>query len=324
MEFASLLKKNTALKSVLERKDTASAYMFICEDEILLNEAVTLFLASRIGGDERKTVERIERNGYVDVRYFPQDKDDKKSDRVLTEDVETLIRDVVYTPFEFDTKYYVINNANTATEPAQNKLLKTLEETPKSSCIILKCLKADEILPTIKSRCVKIEIAPYPTELIEEELSKSYTYDERFSFAIGVSRGYVGIALKSMQDDSAYKLFSIVRETFLYMKTSKELLHYSAKWIACKQNLVQLLDYAELLLSDIVLYDTKQANNIRLKGFIKDLSTLNKAGYTSEVALKILPVITEAKRKLNFNTNANSVVDGTLYSILEVKTKCQR
>ena len=324
MKFEGLLTNNSAIKSVISRKDTASAYMFVCEDRVLLDEAVTLFLASRIGGDKAKTIARIERNGFVDIKYYPLESEDKKSDRVLVSDVEAVIADVVYTPFEMDKKFYVINDANTATEPAQNKLLKTLEETPQSSCIILKCTRANEILPTIKSRCVKVEIVGFSTEQIENELSRFYVEDERFGFAVGVSRGFVGIAMQAMQDESAYRLFSIVRETFLFMKTSKDLLHYSAKWLACKQNLNQLLDYTELLLSDLVLFDSKQGKNVRLKGNVKDLSDLNRAGYTSEVALKILPVITEAKRKLDFNVNATSVVDGTLYSILEVKTKCQR
>lgn len=291
--------------------------MFVCEDEALLDEAVTVFMATRITRENAGAVcSRIERNGYADIRYFPQ------GEKVLVDDVNSLVEDVYYTPVELEKKFYVINKAQTANEASQNKLLKTLEDTPSSCCIILKCTNSTPILPTIKSRCIKVEIPPYPLEVIEKELAKVYREDDRFYFALGVSRGYAGIAYSAYADEKAFSLFTLAKETLIYMKSSKELLHYSALWLERKQNIGQLLDYLELILADLVLYGARDGQKIRFKGNVKEYVSLEKAGYTGEVALKILPVILQAKQKLDFNANVTAVIDGTLYSILEVKTKC--
>ena len=257
MKFERLLKTNHALNTILyANKRDASAYIFVCQDEMLLDEAVTLFLASRIekAYGHEKAIERIERGGFADIKYYPKSEDGK----VKVDDVKDLLSDVYYTPIELEKKFYVINNANMANEASQNKLLKTLEDTPNSSCIILKCTNLVNILPTIKSRCVKVEISAFAIEEVEKELEtlvqKNYPKDDRFYFALGVSEGYVGEALKALEDDLSYNLFSLVRETFLYMKTSKELLHYSALWLNFKQNLNKLLSYTQLFLSDLVLY----------------------------------------------------------------------
>lgn len=327
MKFERLLKTNHALSSLLSgNKREASAYMFVCEDELLLDEAVTLFVASKIESayGHEKTIERIERGGFADIKYYPKGEDGK----VKVEDVKDILADVYYTPVELDKKFYVINNANTANEASQNKLLKTLEDTPPSSTFILKSTSVTNILPTIKSRCVKVEISAFSPEEVEREIEtvmqKSYAKDDRFYFALGVSEGYVGEALKALNDDLSYNLFSLVRETFLYMKTSKELLHYSALWLNFKQHLNKLLSYVQLFLSDLVLYGEKNGSRIKMKSCVKDYAQLANNGYTSFVALSILPKVFEAKDRLNFNANPTSVVDWLLYSILEVKNKCQK
>lgn len=327
MKFERLLKTNHALNTILyANKRDASAYIFVCQDEMLLDEAVTLFLASRIekAYGHEKAIERIERGGFADIKYYPKSEDGK----VKVDDVKDLLSDVYYTPIELEKKFYVINNANMANEASQNKLLKTLEDTPNSSCIILKCTNLVNILPTIKSRCVKVEISAFAIEEVEKELEtlvqKSYPKDDRFYFALGVSEGYVGEALKALEDDLSYNLFSLVRETFLYMKTSKELLHYSALWLNFKQNLNKLLSYTQLFLSDLVLYGEKNGSKIKMKSCVKDYAQLANNGYTSFVAINVLPKVFEAKDKLNFNANPTAVVDWLLYSILEVKNKCQK
>ena len=324
MKFTTLLNSSLALTPLYadaRAGHTLSSYMFVCEDKALLDEAVALFIAYRIaqnGQYVEEIADRVMRNGYVDVRVFPE------GDKVKVEDVDRLVNDVYYTPVELDKKFYIINDAHTANEPAQNKLLKTLEEAPQSACIILKCEKTTNVLPTIKSRCQRVELTPYPYEQLKELLSRYYQENDQFNFALSVSGGFPGIAVEAIEDRSKYAMFQIVRETLLYMKTSKDLLHYSAKWLAQKTRVRELLDNVERFLTDLVFLDAKQGSLIRLKSNVKDLLTLKSMGYTGEVALKILPRIAESKQKLDFNASVTAVIDGTLYSILEVKAKCRK
>lgn len=324
MKLRAFLTKSTPLISLytMARQGNISpAYMFVCEDEMLLDEAVATFIAQRIiksGQDIEKVVDKILRGGYADIKFFPE------GDTVKVDDVKKLLQDVYYTPMELDVKFYVINNAETANDAAQNKLLKTLEDVSSSTCIILKCKKVEKILPTIKSRCQRIEIPPYSYEELSEELARNYVEDESFNFALSVSGGYPGIAIKAMEDKSKYAMFQLARETLLFMKTSKDMLHYSAKWLAQKNSVREILDNVERFMSDLVLLDACQGSLIKLKSNTKDLITLKSMGYTGEVALKILPRIAESKQKLDFNASVVTIIDAILYSILEVKAKCRK
>lgn len=324
MRFTSLLNSSIALSSLYgdaQRGTVLSAYMFVCEDGMLCDEAVALFIAKRIAKNGQKpedVADRVLRNGYVDVRVFPE------GEKVKVEDVDKLVADVYYTPVELDKKFYIINNAHTANEAAQNKLLKTLEEAPSSACIILKCAKTASILPTIKSRCQRVELAPYSFDQLKEQLMRYYPENDVFNFALSVSGGYPGVAVSAIEDRSKYAMFQIVRETLLYMKTSKDMLHYSAKWLAQKTQIKELLDNVERFMTDLVMLDARAGSLVRLRSNVKDLLALRAMGYTGEVALKILPRIAESKQKLEFNASVTAVIDATLYSILEVKAKCRK
>ncbi len=323
MKFASLLRANACFSPLLQAAASgrkSSAYLLICEDEAVLQEASAMLIAALATGREdcESVADRVLRNGYADVRRYPE------GDSVRVEDVNELLSSVYTTPLELNQAFYVVSKAETATEAAQNKLLKTLEESPSCACIVLLASKRAGLLPTVLSRCAKVELTPFSTEDLEDVLGAYYARDERFYFALAYAGGYPGIAESTIRDDAAYRQFGIVRETFLYMKTSKDLLRHASVWTKDKQGVARLMDHAELLLSDLVKWGEGNGNGIRLKGNVKDLIALNAAGYTSEVALKLIPVVLQAKQSLERNVNPVSVVDRTLYSILEVKTKCRK
>jgi hypothetical protein len=65
-------------------------------------------------------------------------------------------------------KVYIIDEAHMLTEPAFNALLKTLEEPPPNSVLILIASGADRLLPTIRSRCQIVTFQPLtPAEITE-------------------------------------------------------------------------------------------------------------------------------------------------------------
>ena len=69
-------------------------------------------------------------------------------------------------------KTAVVNHADTMTISAANALLKTLEEPTSDSYIILTTKNSDTLLPTIISRCQKIEIRPPVGDKLLAEYSK--------------------------------------------------------------------------------------------------------------------------------------------------------
>lgn len=69
------------------------------------------------------------------------------------ESVREMITRLAYTPISQKQRVATILYLDSASEEAQNALLKTLEEPPSSTQFILTCRNLTKVLPTIKSRC---------------------------------------------------------------------------------------------------------------------------------------------------------------------------
>jgi len=80
-------------------------------------------------------------------------------EKVGIEDVRELIGKLDRKPFNSPLKAALILEAQNLTIEAQNALLKTLEEPPENTRIILTAPTVESLLSTIGSRCLKIQVA---------------------------------------------------------------------------------------------------------------------------------------------------------------------
>jgi len=82
--------------------------------------------------------------------------EDKKS--IGIDQIKQLVKYIWEKPFSHKLKTAVIENADILTIPAQNALLKVLEEPPVYAQIILSSKTEETLLPTVVSRCVKVKV----------------------------------------------------------------------------------------------------------------------------------------------------------------------
>jgi len=83
---------------------------------------------------------------------------------------EGLCYELSMSPQASDRRVAVINDAAQMTSESANALLKTLEEPPAHSLIILVCDTPDTLLPTIRSRCQIVRFFPLPSPAVQEIL----------------------------------------------------------------------------------------------------------------------------------------------------------
>jgi DNA polymerase-3 subunit delta' len=113
------------------------------------------------GGESRDacgrcpSCERIARGVHPDVIVV--EPGDNATIRV--DQIRDLIDRAAYRPFEGQRRVVVIDDADALVPAAQNALLKTLEEPPSSSIFILVTSRPDALLPTVRSRCVRLTFA---------------------------------------------------------------------------------------------------------------------------------------------------------------------
>ncbi|SNZ06576.1 DNA polymerase-3 subunit delta' [Persephonella hydrogeniphila] len=86
-------------------------------------------------------------------------------------------------------KVAIIEKAEKMNVEASNALLKTLEEPPENSMIILTTSNLNALLPTIISRCKKIRFKPLKKEEIQQILSLKGVEEKNIKTAIALSDG---------------------------------------------------------------------------------------------------------------------------------------
>jgi DNA polymerase III subunit delta' len=130
--------------------------------------------------DECSSCKRISRSTFPP---FGKDDDDKErliwsehADVAMARPYKNIIRVKVmrelereanFRPFEGAARVLIVEDADTMNDQAANALLKTLEEPPPTSHLILTTSNPTALLPTIRSRCQTIRFAPIPREAIE-------------------------------------------------------------------------------------------------------------------------------------------------------------
>lgn len=84
--------------------------------------------------------------------------------------IRVLQQQLALKPYSAPVKAALITQAEKLTIPAQNALLKTLEEPPAKTLIILLAPRKESLLPTIISRCQTIQLPQKPEIEIDDQL----------------------------------------------------------------------------------------------------------------------------------------------------------
>lgn len=105
-----------------------------------------------------------------------------------------------FRPYEGKARFFIVDNADRMNEAAANALLKTLEEPPATSHLILLTSRPNSMLQTIRSRCQIIRFTPIATNEIENYLNDKASKDKTISpndvkLSARIARGSIGKAL---------------------------------------------------------------------------------------------------------------------------------
>ena len=89
---------------------------------------------------------------------------------VKIEVARQISNDAFMSPLSAKKKVYIIDNAHSFTKEAANAVLKTLEEPPQDTHFFLITDRYEQVLPTIRSRCVNIRFSSLTAEEVKQIL----------------------------------------------------------------------------------------------------------------------------------------------------------
>src|SRR5512139_1893899 len=120
------------------------------------------------GCDRCLSCRKINDGLHPDVRVLEPEHQALKVDQV-----RQMQRDLAYKPYEGSTRVCILAGADRMAPNMSNILLKTLEEPPLHTVLILLANNSRLILPTILSRCQLIRFTPLPSPLVSKWLMES-------------------------------------------------------------------------------------------------------------------------------------------------------
>jgi len=98
----------------------------------------------------------------------------------------------------------LIEDADRLTEDASNALLKALEEPPPRSVLLLSAPSAQDLLPTIRSRCRTASLRTPPSDAVARVLVERDGVDPAMAaFAAQAAQGHIGRAKRLATDEQA-------------------------------------------------------------------------------------------------------------------------
>src|SRR3954453_19601220 len=133
------------------------AYLLVGPRGSGIEEAARCFAAAVVAPDgDARSWDLVLRGGHPDVVEV-----DPPATQIRVEDAQTIVDEVSRSPIEGERKVILLFDAERLrlNEAAANKLLKTLEEPPPRAMIVLVTAGADQLLPTIRSRCQRVDFA---------------------------------------------------------------------------------------------------------------------------------------------------------------------
>ena len=114
---------------------------------------------------------------------------------ITVDDVRGLCGFIMCTPLESERKVAVIDPADAMTEEAQNAFLKTLEEPPADTTIILVAVSTDMLLPTVRSRCRRVNFGRVSDEIVAAFLREKGVSEKDAALLARLADGSFGAAL---------------------------------------------------------------------------------------------------------------------------------
>jgi len=132
---------------------------------IALFGALACEVAPGEGCDDCASCRRAAAEGHPDLLFL---RPSGAGHVVAIDDVRGVIAQLPYAPHEARARVIVVEEADRLQEPAQNAFLKTLEEPPARTHLVLVTSAAELLLPTIRSRCHTVRFqAVASAEIVE-------------------------------------------------------------------------------------------------------------------------------------------------------------
>lgn len=245
----------------------------------------------------------------------------EKPASISVDDVRQQINgDIMIKPYSSPYKIYIVPEADLMTVQAQNAILKTIEEPPEYAIIFLLTENADNLLPTIRSRCVMLKLRNIKDKLVKKYLMEQMQIpDYQADLCAAFAQGNIGRALMLAKSEYFNEIKEEAIQLLKYID-EMELHEVIAAVKAVNKYKLEIADYLDIIMiwyRDVLLFKaTKDVGGLVFSDQLKYIK--EKASKSSYEGLeKILESIEKAKTRLKANVNFDLTMELLFLTIKE-------
>lgn len=278
------------LMQSIENNKISHSYLFIGNEGIgkkLIAEEFSkrLLCLNDKGCNECKSCIEFSNNNNPDFYMIePEDKN------IKIEQIRYIQKKVQEKPIISDRKIYIIDNADTMTQEAQNCLLKTLEEPPEFVIIILIGKNENAFLSTIRSRCMIMHFQNIENSEIQKYMLEKFNMQNINYTVLKTFQGSIGKAIKLKDKIDMYNevnniIYSLEKKDIIDIVNMSNVIYKS------KDEIYDILEYINVILIELAKKSYKYTHCIK--------------------------IVENAKKRLKQNANFDMCIDNMLLNIWE-------
>lgn len=229
------------------------------------------------------------------------------STEIRKESISLLIKRLEYSIHEAQHRVVIIENADMMNTQTANAFLKTLEEPPQNTVIILTTEKLPQVLPTILSRCQPVYFKPLSQSVIQDILFDGFKIDTVVAkSAARISGGNLKTAIRVAHDtenstrDKAFELMALAAKS-----KSLEHLNHVLNHKDNTDALLDMLAYLGVIANDLVNihYAPDEVTNFDRTDFLKGISHASIPDRVPDYLL----LLDDFSRKVDGNVNPSLI-----------------
>ncbi len=290
------------------RGELSHAYLFVCPDGRNLRSFLKE-LAIQIMRADARCARLIREEQCQDCRIFPA-----PGEKATVADVKELLDACYIKPAESDRRLFVFDRVQDMLAPAQNKLLKILEEPPENVYFLLGTENDFPVLSTVKSRTKRLELLSFSESEIAEYIGKEYPGRDDALQLAALSGGILGKAQELAEGGPVTEKNQEI--VMLALNLSPAAIPVAARKYAEKGETGRFLGMLRLVFRDMLMIRLQKEDNL-LSGGDKKILTRAASRYTLSALVNAQDRISDTERDLKFNANASASLERMLVGILE-------
>jgi DNA polymerase-3 subunit delta' len=327
MSFAEIIghqKPLEILRAALANRRLHHAYLFLGPDGVG-KRTVARWLAQAIHcgrGDndscgECANCRRIESGNHPDVRIIGPAAGKKE---ISIQQIRAVEKELNFRAFS-GRKIAIIDPATLMNLPAQNALLKTLEEPPPDSLLILVASNSGGLLPTLRSRCLCVAFGPLSRDLIAGYLeAKRAMTPEDARLIAAMSNGSLAMALELGGKELIEQRRNWI-ETMCSLTPGnyRSALEAAESLSANREQSLRFLAWVETWYRDLLVYSLTQDARDLMNPDIVDHVQQQAARGNTEKILSALNQAASAAARIQRNLNRRMVLEELFMGAVEAR-----